>query len=271
MRAWAAAAAAMRALALAGLLAAAAPAAGARHSALSRQIMAAGRSLGESGSQADWQVLVASVAARLREQADALDSQRTAMSRVDKVNNETAGDAQAAAGAGTASVHHPALLIMEGCSGSTATIKLARALTAAHGHPAADLYFEELRPETNAYYREHGPPAGGKATMEDAIMAQYKEATSQGLMLLQKLELRADEGANAMYAGDAVLSPVIANTGARAVFVWRRNVLDMLTCFVRDCFLAKNSPIGEVVTENGTDPTLCYKRRAAAAKGNPVR
>jgi len=164
----------------------------------------------------------------------------------------------------SASWQRPRVLVVNGCSGSTFVMKVARRLFLAHGLTVYGWEYELLNPAKNPFFnRSAVQKHGTSAATARALEAIHDDATRRRSVLLFN-------GAPG-YLSEAVAA-VLRKRDARLVHAWRRNVLDTLVCEVRDCF-AHTTPTGKrapgaadalgwpVDARTGARSSACFEQR----------
>lgn len=152
----------------------------------------------------------------------------------------------------------PRVLVVNGCSGSTFVMKVARRLFLAHGLQVYGWEYELLNPTKNPFFnRSAVQKHGTTAATARALEAVHEDAQLRRSVLLFN-------GAPG-YLSEAVAS-VLRRREALLVHAWRRNVLDTLVCEVRDCF-AHTTPTGK---RAGTADTLGWPVDARSGARSPA-
>jgi len=146
----------------------------------------------------------------------------------------------------------PRVLVMPGCSGSTYVQKTARELLRRHGYTVAPAAFEICNPKTNAKYTK-------SKGMGQALHEMHRAFTKRQQTMVFKCDMK-----------DSKTRTALKNMGAHFVFAHRSNILDYMTCLVRDCFVT--TPLGTPVDASGQPSALCFNRRTkmVASKESPT-
>jgi len=146
----------------------------------------------------------------------------------------------------------PKLMAYQGCSISSPSYNVGRALIEAHTERhVVRLSMEELRIQKNKY----ASSSYGLKKIEHAVDAEIVAALKHNEIFYSKLEHYKLE-----HQSDPELMKVLHFHGAKVVNTYRRNALDFLICLIRDCFGGKG--FGYAVLEDGTPSDLCFGRRA---------
>lgn len=161
--------------------------------------------------------------------------------------------------------HSPPMIIFAagGCVGSTAVQTVARGMVEAHGHVVAPLGFEILKPSKNGCLRAlaDGKNTTGLQHQVPAIDAMLSQVRDQlGMAVVLKL----GPARGGTYVGMPARRRLV-HAGAAAANVVRKNVLDFLVCYVRDCFIADRD--GHPVRSDGTRSAACFEQRRGSEAG----
>ena len=147
-----------------------------------------------------------------------------------------------------------------GCVGSTAVQTVARGMVEAHGHVVAPLALKfsartaacALADGKNTTGLQHQVPA------IDAMLSQVRDQPSMAVVL----KLGPARGEIRRHAGQERL----VHAGAAAANVVRKNVLDFLVCYVRDCFVLIATAIRCDLTEREALPASSSGEAARQAR-----
>ena len=162
-------------------------------------------------------------------------------------------------------------LLMEGCSGSSFTIRTARALLDCHlPHTTSATFSSELLKRPKAMQAMQSlAPNGVEGNDKGAALQEgdpnwwasfLHRLDSWTFSLNKTVVVNAD-----LHSGSAHISswaPTMHRLGVPFVLGWRTNVLDRTLCVIRDCFSKK---IGRRVDNVTSD---CFARRQQT--GNPI-
>jgi len=158
----------------------------------------------------------------------------------------------------------PRMLVMQGCSGSTAVIEQARDMLAIHNvlptmpseaFPDAEM----LKPEKNPYYEEANHDIG--KSLELATLAAQSRSPPLALLFKGMVEEVVDPR---IWEENHVLA-TLNELRAVAVFASRFNMLDQLVCQVKDCFHPEYGvPADDSGASQLQDSHKCILRRQGA-------
>jgi hypothetical protein len=145
------------------------------------------------------------------------------------------------------------MLVMGGCSGSSFVMGVAMKMLQYLGSNIVHFGDSEmLKPEKNRFYKkEYGM---GPAMVEAKDFAREHGGILVFQAMANQLTAKADDG---LSWGEMV--PYFASMGTRAVFVYRKNLLDLAVCNVKDCFTKQ---FGDPVDSHGKPSDLCFDRRS---------
>ena len=154
------------------------------------------------------------------------------------------------------------VLVANGCSGSTVTLRFLTDILTAHGYKISKTKKELMKPHKNKLFqkaKERVKNSGEKPTYERVIVESlemyYQQASSRGEILL------FNSGSTRFLNTLAGMKKI----GIRFGHMYRSNSLDRCVCMVRDCFDGGSYGF-PVFANNGTKTDLCFQRRKSSEK-----
>lgn len=148
------------------------------------------------------------------------------------------------------------VLFYRGCSGSSATFRIASDILKAHGLKSLKGKQEQTKPDKNPFYKR------AKQQMQST---STKEEPRQDYIILKALRLLNDKALkkNEIFSFKAYYNEIEYLYRLNNIYytgMFRNNKLDHMLCTIKDCF-GKYSKYGYTIFTNGTKADLCFKRR----------
>jgi len=173
--------------------------------------------------------------------------------------------------------HVPLLAVaMEGCSASTPTLMMAKQLLRAHDMELMENTGLELfKPDKNKYYVS----SRQQLQSNGDVRMRNLSTSEENLILLRAMkqyasEAMAEQQRLLFKINPDIMSPTVIQTlkhmGTVFAFAYRANHLDLVVCYVRDCFetwMDEGHRSGfPVFAGNGARASLCFDRRTFPGK-----
>jgi len=144
------------------------------------------------------------------------------------------------------------VVLMEGCSGSTFVIGHSKSVAECLGYKAYPSKYELFKEDKNRWYKQAEADGGG---WTEALNAMAQDASRGNATIV----------INADFWSGSDISPLLTDSmhdlDTPFVVAYRRNVLDLAICNVRDCF-HPGKTLG-YPTYDGEQSDLCFNRRFA--------
>jgi len=167
----------------------------------------------------------------------------------------------------------PRMIIMDGCSGSSATYRFTIKLLEAHGvhigynitdksellKPAKNPFYDSVQQTLEKKYQSGILPS--KPTYNDIMLESLIEMHHKYQQNDENLFFKANQQFLYTIGSLNTLFNQLLQNNSKFASLYRANIVDHAICSIRDCF-GDTEDIGyDVFATNGTRSDLCFKRR----------